>query len=159
MTKEREKREQLIKHLEGGMAFNSLDSFLENIPFEKVGIRPQNLPYSFYEIFFHIAFAQKDILEYTISGNYQTRNWPDDYWPKKPAPETEEEWEQLKSDFFEDRNLFRDYILDLNNDLDVPVQNSEEHSLLREILLVMEHNAYHTGQLLLIQRLLGVYNA
>ncbi|MCG9973233.1 DinB family protein [Christiangramia crocea] len=158
MTKEKEKRDQLTKHLDGGLAFASIDSFLDNIPFEKVGVRPAGLPYSFYEVFFHIAFAQKDILEYTLSGDYKTASWPEDYWPGKPEPGSQEEWEDLKADYFEDRRILRDFILDLNNDVDSPVRNSEEHSLLREILLVIEHSAYHTGQLVLIQRLLGVYD-
>ncbi|CAL67263.1 DinB family protein [Christiangramia forsetii] len=151
-------RNQLVKHLEGGLAYASIDSFLDGIPFEKIGVRPSGLPYSFYEIFFHIAFAQKDILEYSISGDYNTRNWPDDYWPGRPAPANEEDWEDLKAEYFEDRRLFKEYILDSNNDLNKPVQNSNEHSLLREIILVVEHTAYHTGQLLIIERLLSVYD-
>lgn len=158
MTAKTQEREQLVKHLEGGLAYASIESFLDAIPFEKIGIRPEGLPYSFYEIFFHIAFAQKDILEYTISGDYQTHNWPDDYWPGRPAPIDQDEWENLKSEYFEDRRLFKNFILDLNNDLNQPVRNSEEHTLLRELFLVVEHTAYHTGQLLIIQRLLGVYD-
>lgn len=158
MTTDTQQRNQLVKHLDGGLAFASIDSFLDAIPFDKVGVRPSGLPYSFYEVFFHIAFAQKDILEYTISGNYQTHNWPEDYWPGSQAPKSEANWEDLKSEYFEDRRLFREYILDLNNDLNKPVRNSEEHSLLRELFLVVEHTAYHTGQLLIIQRLLGVYD-
>ncbi len=153
-----ENREQLVKHLMGGQAFNSIDKIIDNIPFEKLGIRPKGLPYSFYELFFHICFAQKDILEYTISGDYKTREWPKDYWPNEIAPKNEEEWEKLISDYFEDRDLFRDYILDKNTDLHAPVRNSEEHTLLREVLLVIEHTAYHTGQLVIVQRLLGLYN-
>ncbi|WP_165499040.1 DinB family protein [Gramella sp. KN1008] len=152
------RRNQLTKHLDGGLAFTSMDNFLDNITFEKIGKRPKGLPYSFYEVFYHIAFAQKDILEYTISGDYKTASWPDDYWPGVPEPASEDEWEDLKADFFEDRRILREFILDPNNDLDAPIMNSENHSLLREILLVIEHSAYHTGQLVLIQRLLGVYN-
>lgn len=157
MRTEKEKREQLIKHLEGGSAFKPMDEFLDEIPFKNLGKKPCNLPYSFYEIFFHICFAQKDILEYTISGDYQTRNWPEDYWPDQAQPRNEIEWENLKTEFFEDRSMLRNFILDLNNELDEPVPSSPEHSLFREIMLIIEHNAYHTGQLLLIQRLLGDY--
>lgn len=158
MSIEQAHRDQLIKHLEGGMAFASIESFLDNIPFEQIGIRPDGLPYSFYEVFFHITFAQKDILEYTISGDYKAANWPDDYWPDKLTPLDTEEWEELKAEYFEDRRLFKEFILNTENDLFAPVKNSEKHILLREIFLVVEHTAYHTGQLLLIQRLLGIYD-
>ncbi len=65
-------KEELIKHLEGGEAFMALDDFIDKIPFEKLGEKPHNLPYSFYELFFHIVFAQKDIVEYSNSENYKT---------------------------------------------------------------------------------------
>ena len=158
MISEITSREQLVKHLEGGLAYRALDDFLDEIPFDKTGIRPSGLPYSFYEIFFHIVFAQKDILEYTISGNYKTKNWPEDYWPATMQPENKQVWEDLKADYFEDRKLLKDFILDTNNDLSGTIKNSEDHSLLREVLLVIEHTAYHTGQLVIIQRLLGVYD-
>ena len=158
MISEITSREQLVKHLEGGLAYRAIDDFLDEIPFDKTGIRPSGLPYSFYEIFFHIVFAQKDILEYTISGNYKTKNWPEDYWPATMQPENKQVWEDLKADYFEDRKLLKDFILDTNNDLSGTIKNSEDHSLLREVLLVIEHTAYHTGQLVIIQRLLGVYD-
>ena len=157
MHSESASKYQLASHLEGGSAFVSIESFIDAIPFEKIGVRPPGLPYSFYEVFFHIWFAQKDILDYSISSNYIERNWPEDYWPSVPEPSGEEEWEDLKSNFFEDRRQLKNFLLESGNSLSNPVVNSEEHSLFREILLVIEHNAYHTGQLLLIQRLLGVY--
>ncbi len=150
-------KEQLVKHLKGGEAFMPLENFIDVIPFEKLGKRPHNLPYSFYELFYHIVFAQKDILEFSASEGYKTSKWPDDYWPNEPAPKTVEAWEKLKKDYFEDRESLKNFILDAENDLDHPVKNSEKHTLLREILLVIEHTAYHTGQMLIILRLLGLY--
>ncbi|PKD19351.1 hypothetical protein APR41_16420 [Salegentibacter salinarum] len=150
-------KEKLIKHLEGGEAFMALEDFIDKIPFEKLGEKPHNLPYSFYELFFHIVFAQKDILEYSNSKNYKTSKWPDDYWPKESAPITEEAWDELKKEYFEDRERFKKFILDADTELNLPVKNSENHSLLREIMLVIEHTAYHTGQMLILLRLLGLY--
>ncbi|MCP9201104.1 DinB family protein [Gramella sp. GC03-9] len=157
MSTEKQRREQLVKHLNGGMAFQSIDNFVDNLNLEQVGTRPDDLPYSFYEIFYHMHFAQKDILDYCFSEKYTEHKWPDDYWPDSQEPESEESWEELKSEYFQDREKLQDYILDLENDIDKPVKNSEKHSLFREILLIIEHNAYHTGQLLVIQRLLGAY--
>lgn len=149
--------QQLVKHLKGGEAFLPLEDFINKIPFEKLGERPHNLPYSFYELFYHIVFAQKDILEFSISGDYKTSKWPDDYWPNERAPKTEETWEKLKKNYFEDRDIFENFILDAENGLSLPVRNSENHTLLREILLVIEHTAYHSGQMLVVLRLLGLY--
>ena len=158
MISEKTIRDQLIKHLEGGLAFAPIDSFIDAIPFDKIGIRPPALPYSFYEVFFHITYAQKDIIEFSSSAEYKTSKWPDDYWPETPEPPGEEVWEDLKSEYFEDRNVLRNLILDPSRDLNEPVLNSKEYSLFREVMLVIEHSAYHTGQLLIIQRLLGVYD-
>ncbi|MCL6217426.1 DinB family protein [Zunongwangia pacifica] len=148
-------RAQLIKHLMGGEAFMPIDKVLEEVSFDRIGERIHGLPYSFYEVFYHITYAQKDILDYIISDNYTAQKWPEAYWDDKKAPETENEWEQLKSRFFKERQDLADYILDENNDLQKPVKNSKDHTLLWELLLVIEHNAYHTGQLIVLLRLLG----
>ncbi|WP_037319628.1 DinB family protein [Salegentibacter sp. Hel_I_6] len=153
----KDQKEQLVKHLNGGEAFVPVDHLLDKIPFEKLGEKPHNLPYSFYQLFYHIVFAQKDILEFSISGSYKTSKWPDDYWPKDSAPADPESWEALKKDYFDDREIFEKFILDPKNDLDQLVKNSKEHTVHREILLVIEHTAYHTGQMIIILRLLGLY--
>ncbi|WP_333474261.1 DinB family protein [Zunongwangia sp. HGR-M22] len=106
-------------------------------------------------MFYHITYTQKDILDYLILDDYNTPKWPEGYWDQKQAPESEQEWQQLKEQFFNERQQLSKYIQDDSNDLDAPVKNSEKHSLLRELLLVIEHNAYHTGQLILLLRLLG----
>ena len=152
-------KEQLVKHLQGGEAYLSLANFLDEIPYDKVGKRPGSLPYSFYEVFYHIAYAQKDIIDYCIAEGYKSPNWPDDYWPDIQFPETEEDWEELKADYFECRKDFEDFIMDPENRLMQPVKNGEEHSLLRELMLVIEHTSYHTGQLLVILRLLGLHKS
>ncbi len=148
-------RAQLVKNLMGGEAFMPIDKVLKEVSFDKIGERLHGLPYSFYEVFYHITYTQKDILDYITLDDYKTPKWPEDYWDKKRSPKTKEEWEELKSNFFKERQDLAAYILNENNDLNKPVKNSEDHTLLRELLLVVEHNAYHTGQLILLLRLLG----
>ena len=154
-----EYRQQLINHLRGGEAFMPIDELVDKVPFEILGERPSELPYSFYEIFYHIKYAQKDILEFCTADSYKTPNWPDDYWPGATAPENEVTWKKMKSDYFKEREEFASFILEESNDLLSPVKNAKDQSLLREAMLVVEHTAYHTGQLLIISRLLGVYSA
>ncbi|HET8837804.1 MAG TPA: DinB family protein [Flavobacteriaceae bacterium] len=148
-------KEQLAKHLKGGEAFQPIDHFLEEIPFEKLGIRPNRLPYSFYELFYHIAFAQKDILNFIVSDQYKTPQWPEDYWPKNQTPKNENEWKQLVFDYTKNRQKLMD-IVQNENDLSKSVKKGEKQTIFRELLLVLEHTAYHTGQLAIILRLLNV---
>lgn len=147
-------RKRLVRHLKGGEAFSPIDQVVERVPFHQVGIVPDGLPYSFYQQFWHIRFAQYDILEYCRAQAYQAPEWPDDYWPGETAPESEQSWEELKQSYFEDRQAFCKMLLDPSNDLFEPFPSDSDHTLLRQSELVIEHTAYHTGQLYLIARLL-----
>ncbi len=151
-------RDQLARHLEGGEAFMTIDALLKEMKFEKLGERPNNLPYSFYELFYHIWFTQRDILIYCTAEIYEEAQWPKDYWPEKSGPDTEAEWLELQQAYFDNRKELSDFLMDPNNDLMKPVRSGTKHSLLREILIVIEHSAYHNGQLLIILRHLGLHS-
>lgn len=152
-------KEQLILHLKGGHAFMPVDELLSKISFQDLGKRPDGLPYSFYEQFFHLRFTQADLLNYCLDRDYKESVWPQEYWPSSKAPQNEKEWQQLKSDFFEEREALIQLILKPETDLFGYVPSNKKHTLFREILLVIEHNAYHTGQLFTISRLLGTYSS
>lgn len=149
-------KDQLIKHLKGGEAFLPLSQFLDDISFGKLGIRTNDLPYSFYEIFYHIVFTQSDILDYCNNPDYAAPNWPNDYWPNARKPESRDAWEDLKSQYFEERVMLEELIR--NRELSDTVTTSEDHSIFREVMLVIEHTAYHSGQLLILLRLLDEYD-
>ncbi len=155
MTGEQQIKARLVKHLEGGEAFMPVDEMLKKIPFERIGERPGKLPYSFYEIFYHMWYAQKDILEYCKAEEYTASQWPGDYWPEMKMPDTEAEWQELREVFVQNRKELVSHLE--SSDLLQPVRKGTEHNLLREVLLVVEHNAYHTGQLMVILRELGLY--
>ncbi|MEP6262964.1 MAG: DinB family protein [Gillisia sp.] len=148
---------RLGSHLKGGEAFISIDELLKEIPFDKLKIRPNNLPYSLFELFYHIRFTQKDILEYCLNEDYSEHTWPEDYWPGDTIPQNEEAWENLKLDYFRERELLIEHLLKPDTNLLAPVRSNPDHSLLREVLLVIEHTAYHTGQMLVLSRQLGIH--
>lgn len=151
-------RERLVKQLEGGEASMPVTEVLKQIAYEDINTRPSNLPYSFYELFFHIVFTQKDIVKFTCSDDYTTPKWPDYYWPKEKTCRSPKEWENLLTDYLVDRDRLKNFVLDQRNGLDKPVKNGKgEQTLLREVLLVIEHTAYHTGQMLIILRLLNLH--
>jgi hypothetical protein len=148
-------KHQLVKHLNGGQAFSPIDKVIDEMPFEKIGIVPDGLPYSFYQLFAHIRIAQLDILEYCTLDDYSAGNWPDDYWPDDPAPESRKAWNELTDTYFSERKEFCDLILDPGSDLMKPFKANEEHNLLRQAELIIEHTAYHNGQLYVVYRLLN----
>src|SRR5690554_1056591 len=151
-------RERLVKQLEGGEASMPVTEVLKNISFEDINTRPSNLPYSFYELFFHIAFAQKDIVKFTCSNDYTAPKWPEYYWPREKMCRSKEDWESLKAEYITDRDRLVNFLLEENNKLSGAVKNGKGHqTLLREVLLVIEHSAYHTGQLMIILRLLNLH--
>ncbi|MBK5213471.1 MAG: DinB family protein [Flavobacteriaceae bacterium] len=158
MSEEKQLREKLANHLEGGEAFMPVTEMLNKISFEDINTRPGNLPYSLYELFYHIVFTQKDIVKFTCSDDYTEPRWPDYYWPKEKICKYKEEWETLKAEYATDRERLKYFLLDEENKLMQPVKNGKgEQTLLREIMLVIEHTAYHTGQMLVILRLLNLH--
>ncbi|MCZ4318701.1 DinB family protein [Aequorivita viscosa] len=158
MSEEIKIRERLAKHLEGGEAFMPVVDMLEKISFEDINTRPANLPYSFYELFYHIVFTQKDIVKFTCSHDYTEPKWPDFYWPKEKTCRSAEEWKTLKAEYITDRERLKNFVLNEENKLTQPVKNGKgEQTLLREIILVTEHTAYHAGQMLIILRLLNLH--
>lgn len=150
-------REQVVKHLQGGQAFMPIKNMLKEITFDQLGIVPDGLPYSFYQLFYHIRLAQHDILEFSRNPDYQSPDWPEGYWPEEKAPTDEQAWKQLVDAYFEERQQLCDLVSDPENDLFKPIPHGSGQTLFREAILVVEHSAYHTGQLLLILRLLGLH--
>ena len=148
-------KQRLVKHLKGGQAFSTIDKVLDKMPFDKIGIVPDGLPYSFYQLFYHIRVAQLDILEYCRDDDYKAPDWPDDYWPDTSAPADENEWQALIDSYYEERSEFCELLLDPSKDLLKPFESNKDHNLLRQAELIIEHTAYHTGQLFVIYRLVG----
>jgi uncharacterized damage-inducible protein DinB len=150
-------KKTLSRHLFGGQAFMPVDEMLKKISFTDIHLRPKGLPYSFYELFYHMWFTQNDIIEYCTNSLYSAPSWPQDYWPEKVAPAKEIEWKELQKSYFEDRQRLADLIEEV--ELHDHVPSNEEHSIFREIMLVIEHTSYHSGQLLIILRHLRLHSS
>lgn len=150
-------RQQLVKHIEGGEAFTPLRELLDEIPFEKVDVIPHELPYSLWQQVYHIRFAQLDILDFSRNAAYQSRNWPEEYWPKSTSPEDIEEWRDVVDRYFQERKEFIDLLLDPSTDLFRTFPYGNGQTLFREALLMVEHTAYHTGEILILMRLLNIH--
>ena len=152
-------REHLIWLLEGGHAHTKFDEVVANFPKERVGVRPQGVPYSAWELLEHMRLAQWDILEFSRDPDHKSPKFPDGYWPAKPEPPDEKAWERSVNGFWQDLNSMCALVADDATDLYARIPHGEGQTILREALLTADHNAYHLGQLVLLRRLLGAWNA
>jgi len=105
----------------------------------------------------HLRIAQWDILDFSRNPNYESRKWPDDYWPATPAPTSDAAWNESIEAFRADLKAMCDLVEDKSTDLFANIPHGDGQTILREALLVADHNAYHVGQLVLVRRLLGAW--
>jgi uncharacterized damage-inducible protein DinB len=149
-------RTHLAEALEWGSAHLTLEAVVEEWPDDLRGVRPEGMPHSAWELVEHMRRAQRDILDFCLPGSYREREWPDDYWPTDPEPATETAWSEAVDGYLEDRATLQTLVADPATDLLAVVPHGDEQTLLRAVLLVVDHNAHHLGQLILVRRALGL---
>jgi hypothetical protein len=148
-------REHLLELLHGGNAHTNFDDAVDGFPPELVGLRPEGAPHSAWELVEHIRIAQEDILRFSQSADHVSPPWPRGYWPSSPEPAAEGQWQQTIEAIRRDLAEFEAILNDPDQDLFRKLPWGEGQTLLREALLIADHNAYHVGQLVLVRRLLG----
>ena len=154
-----ELRKQLIALLDGGQAHATFEDATTGFPVELRGVVPDGLPYSAWQIVEHIRIAQRDILDFSAppTGGYQPMEWPAAYWPKAASPASPEAWDRSVAAVEADLKKFKALILKPGADLARPFLWGTGQNLLRETLLIADHNAYHVGELIVLRRLLGAW--
>jgi hypothetical protein len=150
-------RQNLIDLLNGGNAHAKFDDIIKNLPPKLRSAKPENFPHSPWMLLEHLRIAQEDILDFCRNPKYKARKWPDDYWPKNPAPPSDAAWTKSVDQFHADAKAITKLISDPKTDLFAPIAWGDGQTILREALLVADHNAYHLGQLLDVRRLLGAW--
>ena len=155
-----ELRKQLLALLRGGQAHATFDEAIQDFPATHRGAVPANLPYSAWQILEHLRIALHDILDFCAppTGGYQPIEWPEGYWPKSPEPPSAHAWDITIAAIRKDLATFEALIIRPETDLYKPFRWGEGQNLLREALLVADHNAYHLGELVVIRRLLGIWH-
>jgi hypothetical protein len=150
-------REHLLYLLKEGGAHAGFEASIKGPPASLRGKRPKGAEHSPWEIVEHMRRAQWDILEFSRDANHKSPPWPAGYWPETPEPTSARAWSKSVQAFQADREAMCKLIADESTDLFARIPWSSGQTVLREALLVADHNAYHLGELIIVRRLLGAW--
>ncbi len=153
-------RKQVQALLDGGQAHATFDEAVKGFPVKLRGVVPEGLPYSAWQILEHIRITQRDILDFSdnADGSYKELAWAEEYWPKSAEPPSADAWEKSIEQVRADRKAFEKLLKSADDAaLVAPFTWGDGQSLLREALLIADHDAYHVGELVVVRRLLGAW--
>jgi len=156
-TEDRLLRDHLLELLRGGSAHADFDTVLTDFPLELAGKKPATTPHSAWQLLEHLRLALHDILDFSINPKYVELTFPDDYWPQTEAPPSAAAWRQCIAAVKADMQEFEKLVNDSNSNLYAKIPWGSGQTLLREVLLVADHNSYHLGQIVFLQKQLGAW--
>jgi hypothetical protein len=149
-------RDHVLFLLKGGGAHASFDDTLKDWPFEFAGIKVAKFPHSAWMLLEHIRLGQWDILEFSRDSKHVSPKWPEGYWPASAAPPSEEAWKASMAACEKDLRAMEGLVVDAKVDLFARIPWGDGQTILREALLMADHNAYHLGQLMMLRKSLGI---
>lgn len=148
-------RKELISALTEDNAHAGFEAAVKDFPEKLRGERPSGLPHSAYQLVEHLRLAQWDIVEYALNPKHKSPEFPEGYWPKSPEPPDAKAWDKAVEGFRADREKL---VVALKKaDVLAPIAHAKNQSLAAKTILVIDHNAYHIGQLILLRRLLKAW--
>lgn len=157
MKTEQSLRKHLTELLRGGSAHARVEEVLADWPPQLRGQKPAELPYSPWRILEHMRIAQWDILEFSRNAQHVSPDFPGGYWPQRDAPPGATAWDNSVTVFQDELRQMQQLVEDPSVDLHAKIPHGQGQTILREALLVADHNAYHLGQLVVLRRLLGIW--
>ena len=147
-------RDHLLSLLRGANAHISFEDFVADFPVKACGRKIKGLPYTAWQVLEHIRIAQWDILEFCRDPKHVSPAWPKGYWPEPDEPGNEELWKETVEKIRDDLKRMEELVADPATDLFVKIPHGSGQTILREALLVADHNAYHLGALVVMSRVL-----
>jgi len=157
MDHDKQLRQQLSKVLDWQEAHADLSAAVSGFPADLRGRVPEGLPHSAWQLLEHIRLALWDIVEFSRNPRHKSPEWPEGYWPKAAAPHNAAAWDHSVKSIRQHLDEMRELINDPKRDLFAPIPHGSGQTLLRQALLIADHNAYHLGQLVLVRKALGAW--
>ena len=150
-------RDQLLALLRGGQAYMQFDQAVVDFPAEHFNTRPPNMDYSPWHLLEHLRIAQWDILEFIRNPDHVSPEWPAGYWPSPREEADEARWLETLRQFRADSEALQAIVTDPATDLYAALPAGEKYNVLREILVVADHNAYHLGEFGTLRQVMGTW--
>ena len=148
-------RELLLEQLTGRNAHVDFQRAVEGLDLEDAGRKPEDFPHTIWQLVEHIRIAQHDIVAFSQSADYSSPSWPEGYWPKSEKPKNELQWNESVAAVKNDRQIMLEMVKNHENDLLEPIPHGDGQTLFREAMLIVDHNAYHIGQIVQMRRVIG----
>jgi hypothetical protein len=151
-------RKHVLALLDGGNAHMTFDDAVADFPMDKINEKPPNVPYTPWHLVEHLRIAQWDILEYARNPDHVSPEWPKGYWPDRGTKADAAAWERSIQQFRDDLAAMKALVKDPATDLYSPIPHGYGgHTILREALLVADHNAYHIGELGILRQVMEAW--
>ncbi len=158
MASDKALREHLVELLTGGHAHLDFEKAIADLPVKLRGAKPPGLPHTPWRLLEHMRIAQWDILRFSVDPAHVSPEFPDGYWPSGDAPPDSHAWDRSVASFRADLQAMKDLVGNTETDLFKSIPHGQGQTILREALLVADHNAYHLGQLVTVRRLIGAWD-
>jgi len=155
MNQDQQLREHLLYLLGGGGAHVDFEAVVKDFPVEKAHQKIEQLPYTAWAVLEHMRIAQFDILEFSRNAEYVSPKWPEGYWPADTSAPGAAEWKESVERFRADLKEMKALVAAPETDLFASILHGDGQTILREALLVADHNAYHLGVLVTMKRILA----
>jgi uncharacterized damage-inducible protein DinB len=159
MAEDKALRQHVVKLLVGGDAHATFEAAIKGFPAELRGKKPKGAEHSPWEVLEHLRIALGDILDFSTNPKYKERAWPKEYWPETAAPPDAKAWDKSVRAYREHLTGMCALVEDEKTDLFAKIPHGSGQTVLREALVVADHNAYHLGQMVLLRRLLGAWSS
>jgi uncharacterized damage-inducible protein DinB len=150
-------RQHVLDLLRGRNAHADFDTVMADFPARQRGVKPPGAEHTAWQLLEHMRLAQWDILEFSRDAKHKSPPWPQGYWPKTEAPPSAASWNNSLRSFRADWKAMAKLVADKKTDLFAPIPHGSGQTILREALLIADHNSYHLGQMVLLRRLLGTW--
>ena len=150
-------RKHLLDLLRGGSAHVEFDAAIAELPAKLRGVKPARLDLTAWRLLEHMRIAQWDILEFSRNSKHVSPEFPAGYWPQTDAPPSGAAWRKSVAAFRADLKAMLNLVEDAATDLFARIPWGDGQTILREAMLIADHNAYHLGQLVMLRRLLGAW--